>query len=86
MSDAIPAGERAELDRLRVLARRLGISESVQLLSPWMPLQGAAVEHASGAADLLLRYSRLPVLGITGSAGKTTTARLAEAMLKASGV
>jgi UDP-N-acetylmuramoylalanine--D-glutamate ligase len=86
MSDAIPAGEQAELDRLRVIARGLGVAESVRLLSPWTPLQGAADEHASGAADLLLRYSPVPVLGITGSAGKTTTARLAEAMLKASGV
>ena len=28
----------------------------------------------------------MPVLGVTGSAGKTTTARLAEAMLRASGI
>jgi UDP-N-acetylmuramoylalanine--D-glutamate ligase len=86
VSDAVPAGEEAELARLRVVARRLGVSEDVQLLSPWTPLQGAGTGLASGAADLLLRYSPVPVLGVTGSAGKTTTARLAEAMLGASGV
>ena len=84
MSGAIPTGEQAELDRLRVIARRLGVADSVRLLSPWTPLEGAAAESATGAADLLLRYSRVPVLGVTGSAGKTTTARLAEAMLLAS--
>jgi UDP-N-acetylmuramoylalanine--D-glutamate ligase len=86
VSDAVPAGEEAELARLRVLARRLGVSEDVQLLSPWTPVRGAEAGAASGAADLLLRYSPVPVLGVTGSAGKTTTARLAEAMLRASGV
>ena len=65
-----------------MIARRLGVAEDVRLLSPWTPLPGAGLEHASGAADLLLRYSPVPVLGITGSAGKTTTARLAEAMLR----
>ena len=78
MSDAVPAGEEAELSRLRVVARRLGVSEDVQLLSPWTPLQRAGTGLASGAADLLLRYSPVPVLGVTGSAGKTTTARLWE--------
>ncbi len=82
----MPAGEEAELARLRVLARRLGVSEDVRLLSPWTPLQGAEAGSASGSADLLLRHSPVPVLGVTGSAGKTTTARLAEAMLRASGV
>jgi UDP-N-acetylmuramoylalanine--D-glutamate ligase len=86
MSEAVPAGEGAELDRLRVLARRLGVADDVQLLSPWTPLRGATAGSSSGAADLLLRYSPVPVLGVTGSAGKTTTARLAEAMLRASGV
>jgi UDP-N-acetylmuramoylalanine--D-glutamate ligase len=86
VSDVVPAGEEAELARLRVLARRLGVSEDIQLLSPWTPLRGAEACTASGAADLLLRYSAVPVLGVTGSAGKTTTARLAEAMLRASGV
>jgi len=47
-------------------------------------VRGAEAGAASGAADLLLRYSPVPVLGVTGSAGKTTTARLAEAMLRAS--
>jgi UDP-N-acetylmuramoylalanine--D-glutamate ligase len=83
---AVPAGEAAELERLRVLARRLGVPDDVPLFSPWTPLPGSGLEHASGAADLLLRYSPLPVLGVTGSAGKTTTARLMEAMLRASGV
>jgi UDP-N-acetylmuramoylalanine--D-glutamate ligase len=86
MSAAVPAGEAAELVRLRVLARRLGVPEDVELLSPWTPLQGSGLAHASGAADLLLHHSPVPVLGVTGSAGKTTTARLAEAMLRASGV
>ena len=58
----------------------------MRLLSPWTPLRGAGRRAASGAADLLLRFSPVPVLGVTGSAGKTTTARLAEAMLRASGV
>ena len=60
----------------------------MRLLSPWTPLPAIApddVAGLSGAADLLLRYSPVPVLGVTGSAGKTTTARLAEAMLRASG-
>ena len=86
VSAAVPAGEAAELARLRVIARRLGVAEDVRLLSPWTPLPSSGLEHASGAADLLLRSSPVPVLGVTGSAGKTTTARLAEAMLRASGV
>ncbi|MDX6629837.1 MAG: UDP-N-acetylmuramoylalanine--D-glutamate ligase [Gaiellales bacterium] len=85
MSDAVPAGEQAELERLRVLARGLGVGDDVRLLSPWTPLQGEA-RNASGAGDLLLRHSPVPVLGVTGTAGKSTTARLAEAMLRASGV
>jgi UDP-N-acetylmuramoylalanine--D-glutamate ligase len=86
VSGAIPAGEGAELERLRVLARRLGVAEDVRLLSPWTPLRDVDGTAASGAADLLLRYSPVPVLGVTGTAGKTTTARLAEAMLRLSGV
>ncbi len=83
VSGAIPAGEQAELDRLRVLARRLGVPDEVRLLSPWAPVSGADLSGASGAADLLLRHAPVPVLGVTGSAGKTTTTRLAEAMLRA---
>jgi UDP-N-acetylmuramoylalanine--D-glutamate ligase len=89
MSAAVPPGEDAELGALRVLARRLGIADEVRLLSPWTPLPAIGREDAgrlSGSADLLLRFSPLPVLGVTGSAGKTTTARLSEAMLAASGV
>jgi UDP-N-acetylmuramoylalanine--D-glutamate ligase len=86
MSGAVPPGEAAELERLRLVARRLGVPDDVRLLSPWAPLRGARLEDASGAADLLLRCSPVPVLGVTGSAGKTTTARLAEAMLRASGI
>ena len=86
MSGAIPAGEQAELDRLRVLARRLGVPDEVRLLSPWAPVSGVDLAGASGAADLLLRYAPVPVLGVTGSAGKTTTTRLAEAMLRQSGI
>ena len=84
VSSPVPAGEDAEVDALRVLARRLGVADDVRLLSPWTPLPAIAPGDAaalSGAADLLLRFSPLPVLGVTGSAGKTTTARLAEAML-----
>jgi UDP-N-acetylmuramoylalanine--D-glutamate ligase len=86
MSAAIPPGEAAELTRLRALARRLGVPDGVRLLSPWAPLVDGGLADASGAADLLLRFSPVPVLGVTGSAGKTTTSRLAEAMLRASGV
>ena len=86
MSGAIPAGEQAELDRLRVLARRLGVPDQVRLLSPWAPVSGVDLSGASGAADLLLRHAPVPVLGVTGSAGKTTTTRLAEAMLRQSGI
>ena len=88
MSTAIPEGEEAEVAALRVLARRLGVGDDVRMLSPWTPLPAIApadVAALSGAADLLLRFSPVPVLGVTGSAGKTTTARLAEAMLKAGG-
>jgi UDP-N-acetylmuramoylalanine--D-glutamate ligase len=89
MSAAVPPGEDAEVDALRVLARRLGVAADVRLLSPWTPLPAIGPGDSgrlSGSADLLLRFSPLPVLGVTGSAGKTTTARLAEAMLRASGV
>jgi UDP-N-acetylmuramoylalanine--D-glutamate ligase len=86
MSAAIPPGEVEELARLRTIARRLGISDDVRLLSPWAPLADGGLADASGAADLLLRFSPVPVLGVTGSAGKTTTSRLAEAMLRASGI
>ncbi|MDX6541219.1 MAG: UDP-N-acetylmuramoylalanine--D-glutamate ligase, partial [Gaiellales bacterium] len=89
MSGAVPPGEDAEVDALRVLARRLGVGQDVRVLSPWTPLPAIGPEgagHLTGSADLLLRFSPLPVLGVTGSAGKTTTARLAEAMLLASGV
>ena len=86
MSAAIPPGEAAELARLRAIAQRLGIPEDVRLLSPWAPLAGAELAGASGAGDLLLRFSPVPVLGVTGSAGKTTTSRLAEAMLRTSGI
>jgi UDP-N-acetylmuramoylalanine--D-glutamate ligase len=86
VSAAVPAGEEAELAAVRLLARRLGISDDVRLLSPWTPLPAGAPAAFSGAADLLLRFSPVPVLGVTGSAGKTTTARLAEAMLRTSGV
>ena len=58
----------------------------MRLLSPWAPLADGGLAGASGAADLLLRFSPVPVLGVTGSAGKTTTSRLAEAMLRASGI
>ena len=89
MSSPVPAGEDAEVAALRLLARRLGVGEEVRLLSPWTPLPPippGAASALSGSADLLLRFSPIPVLGVTGSAGKTTTARLAEAMLVASGV
>jgi UDP-N-acetylmuramoylalanine--D-glutamate ligase len=86
MSAAIPPGEAEELARLRTLAQRLGIPDDVHLLSPWAPLTEGGLADASGAADLLLRFSPVPVLGVTGSAGKTTTSRLAEAMLRASGI
>src|SRR4029453_15083623 len=78
----------ADLAALRGLARRLGVSDDVRLLSSWTPLPPIASEGSPGlvgAADLLLRFSPVPVLGVTGSAGKSTTARLAEAMLLASG-
>jgi UDP-N-acetylmuramoylalanine--D-glutamate ligase len=84
----VPTGEEAELVALRRLARRLGIGDDVRMLSPWTPLPplaGDAARGLSGAADLLLGHSPIPVLGVTGTAGKTTTARLAEAMLAASG-
>ena len=84
MSAAIPPGEGEELARLRALARRLGIPDDVRLLSPWARLTDGELAGASGAGDLLLRFSPVPVLGVTGSAGKTTTSRLAEAMLRAS--
>jgi UDP-N-acetylmuramoylalanine--D-glutamate ligase len=89
VSGAVPADEDAELGALRALARRLGVDDGVRLLSPWTPLPAIAPGEAgrlSGAADLLLRFSPLPVLGVTGTAGKSTTARLAEAMLRASGI
>jgi len=89
VSSPVPPREDAEVAALRLLARRLGVGEDVRLLSPWTPLPPIAPGDAaalSGAADLLLRFSPIPVLGVTGSAGKTTTARLAEAMLVASGV
>jgi UDP-N-acetylmuramoylalanine--D-glutamate ligase len=86
VSDAVPPGEQEELARLRVVARRLGVPDEVRLLSPWAPLGGEDVATASGAADLLLRFTPVPVLGVTGSAGKTSTTRLAERMLRASGI
>ena len=86
MSDAIPAGEQAELARLRVLARRLGVAEDVRLLSPWTPLPGAGARACVGRSRPAAALLAGPVLGVTGTAGKTTTARLAEAMLRASGV
>jgi len=89
VSSPVPAGEDAEVDALRVLARRLGVDDAVRLFSPWTPLPAIAPGDAtmlSGSADLLLRFSPIPVLGVTGSAGKTTTARLAESMLLASGI
>ena len=89
MSSPVPPGEGAELAALRVIARSLGVCDDVRLLSPWTPLGCEDLHDAagvSGAADLLLRFSPVPVLGVTGSAGKTTTARLAEAMLRASGL
>lgn len=89
MTSPVPAGEDAELGALRALARRLGVPEDVRLLSPWTPLPAAVGRDpagSSGAGDLLLRFSPVPVLGVTGTAGKSTTARLAEAMLRASGV
>ena len=85
----MPPGEQAELAALREIARALGVGDEVRLLSPWTPLRSADLTDPagiSGAADLLLRFSPVPVLGVTGSAGKTTTARLAEAMLRASGL
>ncbi len=86
MSAAIPPGEAQELARLRAIAKPLGVPDEVRLLSPWAPLADGGLAGASGAADLLLRFSPVPVLGVTGSAGKTTTSRLAEAMLRASGI
>jgi UDP-N-acetylmuramoylalanine--D-glutamate ligase len=89
VSSPVPAGEEAELTALRALARRLGVADDVRLLSPWAPLPAIAAgdeSRLSGAADLLLRFSPVPVLGVTGSAGKTTTARLAEAMLREGGI
>src|SRR4029078_12753240 len=66
--------------------QRLGVPDEVRLLSPWAPLADGVLAGASGAADLLLRFSPLPGLGVTGGAGKTTTSRLAEAMLRTSGI
>ena len=87
MSDADP---RRRAGRARTAARARAAPRRRRRRPPALALDAAAGRRGastrSGAADLLLRFSPVPVLGVTGSAGKTTTARLAEAMLRASGV
>ena len=88
MSSPMPAGEEAELAALRALARRLGVGDDVRMLSPWTPLP--AIPPADVCDPLGRRRPAAALLARArargdGSAGKTTTARLAEAMLRASG-
>ncbi len=45
-----------------------------------------ALGRLSSEIDMVFRYSRAPILGVTGSSGKTTTTSLVRDMLRAGGV
>ena len=82
-----PADEAAELAALRLLApparrlRRRAVALALDAAVRTARLAGPRAPPTCCCAS-----RPVPVLGVTGSAGKTTTARLAEAMLRASGV
>jgi UDP-N-acetylmuramoylalanine--D-glutamate ligase len=68
------------------------LSADIVLLSPGVPLTlpqlAAAREHGvevSSLTALFLEYCQVPVIGVTGSNGKTTTTSLIAAMLDAAG-
>ena len=61
--------------------------------SPGIPLNNELIQTAlskgvriTGELDIFARYNHLPVIGITGTNGKTTTATLIGTMLKSCGI
>lgn len=88
-TDTNPTPESlAELDRLKVPFSKIFVDSDLTVISPGVPtdLPELAGRNVIGELELAFPYIRGPIIGITGSNGKTTTTALTGHILSTAGV